>query len=105
MTNNLDNISSTITDNLNNMKKGKPNINNFNNNNTFEDFSNTSFIINTENDKIIDNSLKIVHFRSIKGNNLGNLKNNCNNKNIKYNNENVNRKSICKNINNNCKIF
>ena len=94
MTNNLDNISSTISNNINNKKKGIINNNNNKNNNTFKDFSNTSFIINTDNDKSIDNSLKFVNYSIIKGNNLVNLTNNCNNKKIIYNNENVNRKSI-----------
>ena len=115
VTNNLDNISSTITNNINNEKKRKLNINHNKNDNTFKDVKdviNTSFIINTDNDKTIDNYLKIVNYNIIKGNNLENLNNNCKNKIIKNNNENVDRKSISNNqrekidnINTNCKIF
>ena len=112
MTNNLDNISSTITNNIKNDKKGKLNFNNYKNNNNFKDLSNTSFFINTDKDKSIDNSLKIVNYSIIKGNNMENLTNNCNNKKINYNNENVDRKSInniqrdkIDNINSNCTIF
>ena len=112
MTNNLDNISSTISNNINNKKKGIINNINNKNNNTFKDFSHTSFIINTDNDKSIDNSLKCVNYSIIKGNNLENLTNNCNNKKIILNNGNVNRKSISNSqrkknddINTNCIII
>ena len=113
MANNLDNISSTITNNINNDKKGKLNFNNYkNNNNTFNDLNITSFIINNDNAKKNDNCLKIVNNINIKDNNLENLTNNCNNKKINYNNENVNRKSVSNNqrekidnLNINCEIF
>ena len=112
MTNYLDNISSTITNNINNDKKGKINFNNYINNNNFKDLNSTTFIINTDNDKSIDNSLKIVNYSIIRSNNMENLANNCNNIKINYNNKNVNRISISnnqrdkiKNINTNCEIF
>ena len=116
ITNNLDGISSTITNNILNENKGE-NINmNFNNKNNDSikiyngiDFNKASFI-NTE--KSIEDFSKFVNYSIIKGNNNENLTNNNNDGiKLKYNNKNVYKEYKSKKkekndfINNNCKIF
>ena len=117
MTNNLDNISSTITNNIINENKiGKININynNMKNKNCNigknEDLNNASFVENIN--KSIDGLSKIVNNSTIKSNNFDN---NTNNKKLintnKYNNKYLNNQyknnEIEKkdNVNINCKIF
>ena len=113
MTNNIDGISSSITNNIINDKKAqKINLKWNKNNDTIKiyngiDFNNASFAIN--NDKSIEELSKIVNCSIIKGNNnFGNLTNNNSIKNLKYKNKNIydkiNREKNG-NVNINCNIF
>ena len=111
MTNNLDGISSTITNNIINKNKIDQ-INKNNNVGKNEEFNNVTFVGNT--DKSIDSITKIANYSIIKCNKLDDISNNNNRKQIinnKYNNKYINNQyksdEIEKkdDVNTNCKIF
>jgi hypothetical protein len=101
MTNNIDGISSTITNNMINERKEE----NMNRNMNY--YFNKASFINTE--KSVEEFSKIVGFNIVNGKNLDNLTNS-NNKN-KCSNKNILKESKCSKkensdvANNNCKIF
>lgn len=110
MTNNLDGISSTITNNIinDNKKEQTTNINTENNNNNINDnWNNIPFDL--KGDKSIGDISKIVNYSIIKSNNLDKISNNNINK-IRCSNNCVNNQSKSnkmkklEDVNNNCII-
>ena len=110
ITNNLDGISSTFTNNIMNENKlEKININNINNiNSNSKDFNSISFLINT--DRSIEDLSKIINQNIKKGNDYNILSNNGRNS-MNYNNKLLyqqnknNKKDEIEVGNNNCIIF